>query len=178
MHMHFAGWAVRAIAVCAVACSIASPTFATQRTGTGSVTILRRLSISKTADLSFGRLHNQGPKGPTGTVTISAAPPTSRTGVNVQLTPNGGETPAIYSLSGEPNRAYRVSVPSSYPSTPGGLTVKSFTFWSTNSMTATGGGHFSASGTDTVRIGATMTVPAGTKQDTFVAKVPVTVTYD
>ena len=151
---------------------------ANSTTAGASVTVLRSITVTKTADLSFGRFQNQAGKS-AGTVTITSAPPASVTSNGVILVPgNSNPSPAIFSIRGEPNRAYVASVPSGVTSTPGGFPLSAFTFWSQNSGTLAGGaGHFSASGTDTLRVGGTVTVPAKTPINTYGAIVPVTISY-
>jgi hypothetical protein len=168
-----------------VACAALAPslTFAagttSSRTATTSVTILRPLTVSATAQMSFGKLHYQGNGPATTTVVLNSAPPTTRTSANAQLLPNGGETPAVRQIGGEPNRAYTVSAPASAIASPGGLTVNHFTFWTANGgdITSNGLGHLSASGADTLRVGATLTVPNGTQNDTFTANPTITISY-
>jgi uncharacterized protein DUF4402 len=147
-------------------------------TGTASMTVLRSIAVTKTADLSFGRFQNQAGK-TSGTVTVTSAPPASVTSNGVILVSgNSNPSPAIFSITGEPNRAYVASVPSGVTSTPGGFPLSAFTFWSQNSGTLAGGaGHFSAGGSDTLRVGATVSVPAKTPINTYGAIVPVTISY-
>jgi hypothetical protein len=145
---------------------------------TTSVTILRPLSVSATAQMSFGKLHYEGAGPATTTVVLSSAPPVTRTSANAQLLPNGGETPAIRQISGEPSRAYTVTAPATI-SSPGGFAVNHYTFWTANSgdITSNGVGHLSASGADTLRVGATLTVPNGAQNNTFTANPTITISY-
>lgn len=147
--------------------------------GAASIAIIRPLSITQTAQLNFGRIQPQGNGNP-GTATISAAPPTSRTSNGVTLLPGGAETPAIRTLSGEPGRVYRVTIPASVPSIPEGHTINQFTLWSANLglITSTKLGQLDAAGTDTLRLGATISLPKGAKQITPSANVPITISYE
>jgi hypothetical protein len=159
---------------------MATAAYAAQRTVAGTATIIRTMSVSTTAQMSFGKLQYNGNGPATSNVVLGSAPPTTRTSANVQLLPNGGETPAIRVITGEPGRIYRVTPPVSATATPGGLTVTAFTLWSANSgnITASRLGQLNAQGTDTIRIGASLVVPKGVKNDTFTANAPVTITYD
>jgi hypothetical protein len=158
----------------------ATTTYAAQRTIAGTATIIRTMSVSTTAQLSFGRLQYNGAGPAVAALVLRAAPPMARASTNVQLLPNGGETPAIRVITGEPGRIYRVTPPASATATPGGVTVTAFTLWSANSgdITSSRLGQLNAQGQDTIRIGASLMVPKGTKTDTFTANTPVTITYD
>ncbi|MFI4949843.1 MAG: DUF4402 domain-containing protein [Caulobacterales bacterium] len=149
-------------------------------TASASVFIFKPLTITATAQMSFGKLQYNAASGPAvATVVLSSQPPVARTSADVQLLPNGGETPAIRNLTGEPSRVYRVTV-SNTTSTPGGLVVNTYTVWSTNSgdISATHLGTLSAAGTDTIRIGATLNVPQKTKNDTFTALPTILISYE
>lgn len=167
------------IAAAAVALAAAPAAHAASATATSSATIFKPMTIATVAQMSFGKLQYNASSGPAvATVVLSATTPVTRTSANVQLLPNGGETPAIRNIAGEPNRAYRVTV-SPATSTPGGLTVNNFTVWSANSGDITArSGMLSASGTDTVRVGATLSVPRGTKNDTFTALPTINIAYE
>ena len=159
---------------------MATAAYAAQRTVAGTATIIRPMSVSTIAQMSFGRLHNNGAGPATSNVVLSAAPPAARTATHAQLLPNGGETPAIRVITGEPGRMYRVTPAASATATPGGLTVTAFTLWSANSgdITASRLGQLNAQGKDTIRIGASLVVPNGAKNDVFTADTPVTIGYD
>lgn len=158
----------------------ATTAYAAQRTIAGTATIIRSMSVSTTAQMSFGKLQYNGAGPAVATLVLRAAPPTARTSADVQLLPNGGETPAIRVITGEPGRIYRVTPPASATAAPGGLPVTAFTLWSANSgdITSSRLGQLNAQGQDTIRIGASLMVPRGTKNDTFTANTPVTITYD
>ena len=167
-----------ALAALLAALALAPSAQAASRTAPASVTIFRPLNISTTAQLSFGKLQYNGNGPATSNVVLSSAPPITRTSADVQLLPGGSETPAIRTIAGEPSRIYRVTVPTSMVIP--GLTVVSFTVWSTNSgnITATHLGQLNASGADTVRIGATLVVPKGTKTATYAVNPTITISYE
>ncbi|MGR4865111.1 DUF4402 domain-containing protein [Caulobacter sp. LARHSG274] len=173
-----AAW--RVCGAIAAATLMATAAYAAERTVAGTATIIRTMSVSTTAQMSFGRLQYNGAGPATASVVVRAAPPMARGSTDVQLLPNGGETPAIRVITGEPGRIYRVTPPGSATAAPGGLTVTGFTLWSANSgdITASRLGQLDAQGKDTIRIGASLMVPKGTKNDTFTANTPVTITYD
>jgi hypothetical protein len=129
--------------------------------------------------MTFGRLRTDRAHATGGTVTVTSAPPAASAFVGVERAGGGDRpNPAIYSIKGEKNHAYTVSFPSpSVASSPGGYHVSSFTLWSANSgpITSGGIGHLSASGTDTLRVGATLTVPGGIGPTSFTAVVPITI---
>ena len=111
-------------------------------------------------------------------MTIASAPPTALAFSGVERSGGNEPSPAVYSIKGEKNRAYTVSFPSpSVVSSPGGYRVSNFTLWSANSGAITAGrvGHLNAMGTDTLRVGATMTVPGGLDPAIITAVVPITI---
>jgi len=145
---------------------------------TSSATIFKPMTIATAAQMSFGKLQYNGAGPAVGTVMLSANAPVTRTSADVQLLPGGGETPAIRNITGEPGRAYRVTV-SPTTTTPGGLTVNNFRIWSANSGDITArSGMLSSSGADTIRVGATLSVPRGTKNDVYTALPTINIAYE
>jgi hypothetical protein len=173
-----AAW--RICGVVGAAALTATTAYAAQRTIAGTATVLRSMSVSTIAQMSFGKLQYNGAGPAVAALVLRAVPPMARTSTDVQLLPNGGETPAIRVITGEPGRIYRVTPPASATAAPGGLAVTAFTLWSANSgdITSSRLGQLNAQGQDTIRIGASLMVPRGTKNDTFTANTPVTITYD
>jgi hypothetical protein len=146
---------------------------------TTSATIFKPMAVTAAAQMSFGRLQYNGKAGrEVATVVLSAAAPATRTSADAQLLPNGGETPAVRNITGEPGRAYRVTVSPALAS-PGGLAVDDFRIWSANSGDITArSGMLGPSGTDTIRIGATLWVPRGTKNDVYTALPTINIAYE
>lgn len=158
----------------------AAPAPGAQSASAGARTIiLRPITVAATAELSFGRLVYSG-SGLDGILILPAKPPSVRVAVRVNLLLNGGETPLIRSLTGEPNRIYRVGLPASVRTMSGDLLVSAFTLWSSTQgdVSQTRLGAFDAQGSDTLRLGATLTVPKGTRQGIYAALVPVTISYE
>jgi hypothetical protein len=162
-----------------IALATAGQAVPSQRAAEASVTVLRPLAITNSANLSFGRIQPQGTTDG-GSATVSAAPPVTRTTVRAIALAGGGETPAIRGIVGEPSRIYRVTLPSMVTSNQGGYPVTAFRLWTANrgDITATGLGQLSSTGQDTLRIGATISFPKAAKQDSFTANVPITISYE
>jgi len=146
---------------------------------TARTVILRPITVAAAAELSFGRLTYAG-NGQDGIVILPARSPSTRVASRVSLLPQGGETPLLRSITGEPGRVYRVAVPASVRTSAGALQVNAFTLWSSTQgdISKTRLGAFSAKGADSLRLGGTLTVPKGTKQGIYAALVPVTISYE
>jgi len=173
--------ALALVSVMATAAYAAPPGNSAQATATARTRIIRPLTISAPAQMSFGKLQYNAGSGPSvSPVVLSSAPPATRTSPDVQLLPNGGETPAIRTITGQPGALYRVTTPAAAASTPGSMVVNSFTVWSANSgnITASRLGQLNSQGVDTVRIGASLQVPVKTKNDTYAANVSITISYE
>ena len=144
---------------------------ATSATGTASATIVTPISISKTTDLSFGKI---SPSGSLGTVVIANNGTRSRTGGTVLVT-GGTVSQAVFSISGESGLTYDVTLPTSVTLDDGAsntMTVDNFT---TN--IATDGTEAVGSGATTMNVGATLNVAANQTAGTYSKTFTVTVAY-
>lgn len=167
-----------AIAVAVNVAAAATAIHHVSSAGHAAITIIRPTSTSLMSGLSFGRLTTDGARASGGTVTIASAPPTALAFADVERAGGGAPSPAIYRIKGEKSRAYTVTFASStVASTPGSYRVSNFTLWSENSGAITSGGigHLNAMGTDTLRVGATLTVPSGLRPTNITAVVPITI---
>lgn len=152
---------------------------ASAATGAARTTIIRPITVSSVRELNFGKLQYTG-SGPDGSVVLPAKEPSVPIAVRVTLFKGSDETPLIRSLVGEPGRIYRIGLPVSVLAQPAQLTVNTFTLWSATrgDITGTRLGAFDLKGNDTLRLGATLVVPKGTKKETYAAVVPVTISYE
>lgn len=142
--------------------------YAATTSATATATVYVALTITKTADLNFGGLL---PGAAAGTVTVN--PDGTRTGTGVTLV--GGSTfgAATFALSGQPNASYTIALPSSITITDGTNTMTVDTFTSNPSGT----GQLDASGSATLRVGATLKVGANQPPGTYSGTFDVTVDY-
>lgn len=139
-----------------------------------SVRILQPVTVMNLSNLSFGRFQSR--EGGTVTVTPSA----TRSASGVKLIGGAEFYPASYSIAGEPGRVYRVILPNTVTSSPGGLHVSDFTIWSANSgaLLTAGIGQLDGTGGDALNIGATVTVPPDVRPAHFTATFPITIDYE
>ena len=137
-------------------------------TATASAELVTPITVSKTADLDFGRL-SSGAAG--GTSVVSAAGARSVTGDVVEE--GGTVSAASFDVTGSTGLGYDITLPTSISITSGGdsMTVNAFTSDKAgNAGTLTGG-------TDSFSVGGTLTVAASQATGTYTGTFDVTVAY-
>jgi Domain of unknown function (DUF4402) len=145
-------------------------------TATASATIITPLAITKTFDMNFGNLAvNANP----GTVALSAAATPTRTpGGGVTLIAGGTITAATFTVTGLTGTTYSISLPADgvVSLTGPGAPMAANTFVSTPTVAA--GGSL-ATGTETLYVGATLSVAGGQTPGAYSsAAFTVTVNYN
>jgi hypothetical protein len=161
-------------AVCAVAILASSQAFAaTQATANASATVLSPISIAKVDDMSFGSFI----AGPTaaGTVALTAASTTSRSGTGVVLDTGSTGSAAKFSVTGLSNGVFSITLPTSVTLTATGGTMTVDTFTTDLSPTAA---TLSAGGLADMYIGATLQVGAAQADGTYTGTFDVSVDYN
>jgi hypothetical protein len=151
-----------------------------QATATASATavIVTPISISKTADMHFGNLAVSASN--LGDVTLAPAGTRIATGGVTLPAVTGSPAAASFTVSGEANYTYAISLPSSaiqlVHSTNSLLDMDAHTFVSSPATTGT----LSATGTQTLNVGATLDVAAGQAAGTYTTgtNFAVTVNYN
>lgn len=138
-------------------------------TASATATLITPISISKTVDMDFG------------SVAASATAGTVVLGTDGVATPSGGVTlpggtpaAAEFSVTGEGTSTFDITLPSSITLSDGGtntLTVDSFTSNPATTGTLTAGAA-------TVKVGATLNVPANTPAGTYTNTTDLTVTVN
>lgn len=153
--------------------AIAAPAMAqsASTTGTGSITVIRPLTITKNADLKFGTVVR--PTTGAGTVTVSAAGARSVAGGVVGL--NSGDTPqaAQFTVDGEGGQSISVTIPGTFSIANGTDTL---TVTTSNNLTGSAAAQtlsnaLGAAGSLSFRVGGSVPVnstsPTGTYTGTF-----------
>ncbi len=145
-------------------------------TASSSATIITPISIAKTVDMNFGNLAVSGTL--SGTTTL--APAGTRTtggagGVTLPAT-TGTVSAASFTVTGQGGYSYIITLPTSCTLTSAGHTMIMGSFTSSPSVT----GLLAPGGTQTLTVGATLTVSAAQAAGTYTnaAGVPVTVNYN
>jgi hypothetical protein len=129
-----------------------------RQTATGSVTISRPISASRTRILNFGQFRTAGGgKCIPSTITLDPQTGTRNTTGNAVLS-GGAAEPGAYSISGSANSIYGISFPMFASSSPRRLSVTAFRFYSVTNKSTTIG-RIGPGGTDTPQVGATIRIP-------------------
>ena len=129
--------------------------------------IIHPLQLTQSKTLDFGKVSLKVATN-AATIRIPAIAPSTPVLANAVIASPSTATPAIFTLT----------APSSVLTAPGNHLVTGLTFWTQSGGSGTSvTGTLSATGTDTLRIGATLTLPKGVAQATYTATVPITVAY-
>jgi hypothetical protein len=163
------------IAVVALAAASTHASAQESASASASATIVTPISISKTVDMNFGNVAVQSTTA--GTVVLSPAGLRTVTGGVTLPATNGTVTAASFTVSGLGSYTYTITLPSSPITITSGantMTVGTFT------STPTGAGGVLTSGTQILKVGATLTVAAAQPAGTYVSVTPfdVTVNYN
>jgi hypothetical protein len=141
-------------------------------TSSASATIVTPITISKAADLSFG---NVAVSSTAGTVILVPAGTRSSTGGVTLPAITGTVTAGSFTVTGAPNYTYSITVPSTATTITSGannMTVNTFT----SNPTPTG--LLNGSGTQTLKVGATLNVNASQPAGSYISGTPFTVTVN
>lgn len=136
-----------------------------------SVTIVKPMALTKTADLVFGSL---APTKKAGTVTMS--PAGIRTSKDVILSPTATGHAATFNLTGIANAIFSIILPHSTTLTGPGASMKVSAFTSTPSQRRPV--TFNRNGTATLAIGAKLAVGANQTPGTYTGIFSITVNYN
>lgn len=170
---------VAALLACALSGGTAIGPSSVTRSATGSVTISKAISASRTRILNFGQFKNvRGDKCVASTITLEARTGARRTSGSASLV-GGTATFGAYAITGSANSVYGVSFPAATVSSPHALKVTAFRFYSAASNGAMTG-KIGPSGTDAPHVGATISVPCDFNSNNVNEVVPsftLTVTY-
>jgi hypothetical protein len=141
-------------------------------TATASATILTAISITKTADMSFGNISVQAASG--GTVILSTAGVRSTTGGVTLPATAGTVTAASFTIGGEGSYTYVITLPSTAHTIISGANSMTVTTFTSN---PSGTGQLTG-GTQTLTVGATLNVAAGQATGVYASETGFNVTVN
>jgi hypothetical protein len=148
--------------------SASGSAMAADATGSASVTVAQPIAVSETTSLNFGTITSSASAG---TVVISTAGARSVTGGVGEL--GGSPAAASFSVTGEGNNAFSISLPSSASLTGPGTAM------TVNAIAHNAGGTPSLSGgSRTFSVGATLNVGASQTAGAYTGTYSVTVSYN
>jgi hypothetical protein len=156
----------------AVASLFVASIHAAQAPANVTATAITPITISKTADLRFGKFSALTG----GTVVVSTAGARSATGAVILSSTDAGGA-AAFTVSGDPNATYAITLPSTATithTTDATKTMSVGTFTSNPSGTGT----LSAGGSQTLNVGATLTVSGAQTVGSYTGTFDVAVEYN
>jgi hypothetical protein len=130
--------------------------------------VIQPIAIAKTADLNFGAIIT----GAAGSVTVSPGGVETATGATV-VNPNPNVSAAQFTVTGEPSTAYLIVLPGSVTISNGSQTMTVDNF----SSTPTPAGLLSATGSQSLAVGAKLTVGANQAVGNYTGTFSVSVAY-
>jgi Domain of unknown function (DUF4402) len=169
-----------AFAVAALTVSVAAPALAqsASTTGTGSITVIRPLTLTKNADLRFGTVVR--PSSGAGTAVVSAAGARSVTGGVVGL--SSGDTPqaAQFTVDGEGGQSISVTIPATFSIANGTdtLTVTTSNNLSGSAASQTLSNALGSAGSLSFRVGGSVPVASTTATGAYTGTFTVSAAYN
>jgi hypothetical protein len=165
--------------IVAAAAGMIAPSHAATATATATATVVTPITIAKTTDLAFGKFASGATAG---TVVVDTAGGVNRTGgVSAGL---GPVTAAAFTVSGDKSAAYSIDTSATTANLTSGsdtMALALITDVSTGAGATTGtvaSGLLDAStGTQTVRVGGTLTVGSNQPAGAYTGTVSVAVLY-
>lgn len=143
-------------------------------TATSSATVVTPIAITETANMLFGNVAVQASND--GTVIMTPASSRSATGGVTLPVVTGTFNAAAFSITGQPNYTYAITLPSTVTTISDGATHTMTVDTWTSSPTPTG--TLSGSGSQTLSVGATLHVTGGQPAGTYTSGTPFTVTVN
>ncbi|MGD8570671.1 MAG: DUF4402 domain-containing protein [Gammaproteobacteria bacterium] len=147
------------------------PAFAASAQATVSVKVVRHITVTNKANMSFGHLS----VGETaGAVVLGQDGSRNPTG-GVILETGGSSTPASFTATGEPNTSFAVTLPEFITMTDSGgnaMTVDSF------NSTAGNTGKFDDTGKQELNVGATLRVNANQALGNYTGSMNISINYN
>lgn len=168
---------VRALPVICLAAA-ALPAAAQSASGSGSITVIRPLTVTKNRDMAFGTIVR--PTSGTGSVVLTAAASTARstTGGAVALASTTA-TSAQFTLDGEGAQLVSVVIPAEFNMTSGGNTL---TVTTSNNLTNAGAvaldGSLGGAGSTVFYVGGSIPIANDTATGTYNGSFTVTASYN
>lgn len=139
-------------------------------TANASASIVTPISISSSGDLKFGQIVASATQG---TVVLTPAGSATSTG-GVTVGNASGRSAAIFTVSGNPNSTYAVTLPQS----PVTITSATDATMTVDTFTSSGTGTLDGSGTETITVGATLNVGASQNAGDYTGQFSVSVAYN
>ena len=143
-------------------------------TATATATIVTPISITKDVDMNFGNVAVQSANN--GTVVLAPAGTRTTTGGVTLPVISGTTTAASFTVNGQGNYTYSVTLPSSAVTLSDGASHTMTATAFTSNPSGTGG--VLASGTQNLKVGATLNVAAAQTPGTYVSTAPFNVTVN
>lgn len=156
------------------AASAANAQASASGTANGSVTLMNPITITKTADISFGRIIK--PTSGTGSVAIPFTNDTVTAGSGATAMSGITTSRAKFTIAGEGGQAVSVSVPATFDLTKGGDTI-TVTLDDDLGTSTTLSNTVGTPGSASLNIGGSFSLPSGQASGAYTGSFAVTVAY-
>ena len=141
----------------------------------GSVTLLRPITITKTADLEFGRVVK--PSSGTGTVSMTNTSDATSAGSGAVAISGITTSRAKFTIDGEGGQGVSVTVPATFPITNGTDTITVTTTQNLGAST-TLSNALGAAGSASLNVGGSFSVPSANTTGLYTGTLNVSVAYN